>query len=170
MSDDERFLGVAGFAPLHAEAMADLRSEDRERLRGLVGRRLERVWVEWDVGDDEWFVDAPVALDFGDAGVLELAAFKLHLCLSWDSIDLDDRLVWYGDAGLDLRWRANALDDLEAVRGGPVTSVELIEYGGALNGIALRAGDRYAELTNARDELGTRAARDADADVTYRSP
>jgi hypothetical protein len=155
----ERFLGVLGYAPRHVETMEQLDERDRERLRGLVGQRLVRHWAMWE--GDTWFTDGPVILEFEQAR-LELAAFKLHLCLSWDSIDVGQELDWFG-TDLQLEWRADALQPLAALRG-PLQQVLAVRD---LGGLAFQTDDAYAELFNALDELGL--ATEPDPEVARRS-
>ena len=150
------FLGIRGYEPQHVELGADLSADDRHRLRGLVGRELVASWAVWDVKDDEWFVDAPVVLDFGDR--LEVAAFKTHLCLSWNAIDVSEPLDWYGTP-FDLRWRRDPLPAVSALLDRPVTAVALLQHGNSVHGLALTAGNAYLELYNALDELGASNAR-----------
>ena len=93
---DGRFLGLLGYAPTHVETREALLAGCGDRLRALRGQRLQRSFAVWERGLrarlsrhrlDAWFTDAPVILDFGVTR-LELAAFKTHLCVSWDLIDV----------------------------------------------------------------------------------
>ncbi len=36
----------------------------------------------WDAAEDVWFTDGPLVLEF-DSHQFEIAAFKVHICLSW---------------------------------------------------------------------------------------
>jgi hypothetical protein len=160
VTGSERFLGVLGYAPRHVETLEQLGEDDRSRLRGLAGQRLVRHWAMWD--GEAWFPDGPVVLEF-EAARLELAAFKLHVCLSWGSIDVAQDLDWFG-TGLRLEWRAEVLQPLAALRD-PLTDVLAVEYRGGLNGLAFRTADGYAELFNALDELGVATAPGPDPEV-----
>ena len=150
------FLGIPGYRPQHVESGADLSADERYRLQRLVGRELVASWAAWDLGDDTWFVDAPVVLDFGDR--LEVAAFKTHLCLSWDAIDVSEPLDWYGTP-FELRWRRDPLPAVNALLDRTVTAVALLQERDAVHGLALTAGKAYLELYNALDELGASNAR-----------
>jgi hypothetical protein len=149
----EPFLGVPGYAPLHAETVADV---PRERLRALLGVPLSASWAVWDTQDDEWFTDAPLVLEIGSR--LEVAGFKTHLCLAWDTIDVTAPFDWYG-SGFELEWRRDALPAVNALLHIPLTAVALLADGDALGGLAFTAGERYLELYNALDELGASNAR-----------
>jgi hypothetical protein len=159
-----RFLGVAGYSPAHIETLGDLPDDDRRQLRALRGQRLIRSWAMWDADEDAWFPDGPVILELEDRR-LELAAFKLHICLSWSTIDVQQDVIWCEGSTFQLGWREGALDPLNALRD-PLDDVLAVEYRGALNGFAFRAGGAYAEVFNALDELGVADAPGGDPDVS----
>ena len=152
MGADERFLGVLGYHPQHVETIAELGGH-RARLDALVGSTFRGSLACWDTTDDEWFTDAPLILEF-DHARLELAAFKLHLCVSWNEIDVGRRIEW---ADFRLAWKANALPPLDPLRGQVIDELNVIEYRGDFNGLGLRAGDASVEVYNAFDELGLRS-------------
>jgi hypothetical protein len=152
LDEDGRFLGVLGYAPRHYDSAAALMEEHGDRLRALHGKRLDRSFVVWEPDEIEepWFVDGPLILDFGDTR-LEMAAFKMHLCVGWDLIDVAEPIVW-GDFRLE--WREDALPELARLSGRIIDEVRLVEYEGMLNGVQLVAGDARAEVFNALDEWG----------------
>src|SRR5688572_8919333 len=131
----EPFLGVPGYEPLHVVRVTDLPAAGRSRLRGLVGRELAASWAVWDVKDDEWFADAPVVLDF-EQDRLELAGFKTHLCLAWDTIDVTAPFDWYG-TDFELEWRRDALAAVNVLLARPLTGVALLVAGDEVGGLAL---------------------------------
>jgi hypothetical protein len=153
----EPFLGVPGYEPLHVVQVADVPAADRGRLRSLVGRELTASWAVWDVEDDDWFTDAPMVLDF-EQHRLELAGFKTHLCLAWDTIDVNAPFDWYG-TDFVLEWRRDAIAAVNVLRGRPLTAVALLVARDEVGGLALTAGDAYVELYNALDELGATNTR-----------
>jgi hypothetical protein len=164
VDESERFLGVAGYRPQHVHTVDEL-GPHRDRLRSLVGRTLRGSVAMWDAGDDEWFTDGPLILQFDEVR-LEVAAFKLHLCVSWNAIDVERDIEWCPGSTFELEWRRDALAAIEALRGQAVGALSLVEYRGGLNGLGLRAGDGYAEVFNALDELGLRDRVAHDPEVT----
>ncbi|WP_411138081.1 hypothetical protein [Streptomyces sp. C10] len=79
--------GVAGYQPIWTYGLSDVVREHGHRLRGLSGRTLTRVWVVWDLQDDEWFCDCPVLFDF-DGEQVEINHHKFDdLSLTWKTID-----------------------------------------------------------------------------------
>jgi hypothetical protein len=159
-----RFLGVAAYSPAHCETLSDLPEADRSQLRALRGQRLVRSWAMWETVESAWFRDGPLILEFQDRR-LEIAAFKLHICLSWGAIDVQKEVVWYEGSSFHLAWRESALDPLNALRD-PIDEVLAVEYRGGLNGLAFRAGDAYAEVFNALDELGLADTPEDDPEVS----
>jgi len=119
----------------------------------------------WEIADDYWFTDGPLILQFDDIS-LEVAAFKLHVCVSWNSIDVDREIEWLPGSTFRLAWREGALAALDALRGRPVEDIRLVEHRGGFNGLGFRAGDAYAEVFNAFDELGLQDTIEHDAEVT----
>lgn len=167
MPDRDSFLGVPGYAPRHLDEGTALFAAERDRLRGLVGQPLRAAWAVWETGDDEWFTDAPMVLDFGVGGCLELAGFQTYLCLSWDSIDLTIPPSWGAESTFTLEWRDGILDEVDRLIGHPITAVRSIEYLGSVRGFAFEAGPRYVEIYNRLDDLGTRVTPELDRDFNY---
>ncbi len=162
--EGSRFLGVSGYRPAHIETLEDLSAADWERLRALRGQRLVRSWTMWDAAEDVWFTDGPLVLEF-EHHQLEIAAFKTHICLSWGAIDVREDVVWFEGSMFELGWKEGALGPLNALKD-PVDEVLAVQYRGGMHGVAFRAGDAYAELFNAFDELGLADAREPDPEVT----
>ncbi len=122
----------------------------------------------WESVDDDWFVDGPLILEFDEIR-LEVAAFKVHLCISWNSIDVARDIEWVPGSTFQLSWREGALAALEPLRGRPVDELSLLAYRGGLSGLAFRAGDAYAEIFNALDELGLRDTVAEDPEIVRTS-
>lgn len=81
----------------------------------------------WDRQDDEWFCDCPVLFDF-EGEQVEINHHKFDdLSLTWNTIDPGGQVRW---PGFDLRWRTEPLPGLHALRGLPLTRVELLDWTG----------------------------------------
>ncbi|WPO76678.1 hypothetical protein [Streptomyces sp. KN37] len=88
--------GIAGYRPAWLGDRSGVVQEHGHRLRGLAGRTLTRVWVVWDLRDDEWFCDCPVLFGF-DGQQVEINHQKLGgLSLTWDMIDPTHPVRWPG--------------------------------------------------------------------------
>lgn len=148
--------GVEGYEPRWSNGRAVITREHGPRLTALTGRVLTRVWLVWDLRDDEWFPDCPVLFDFGGEQV-EVNHWKLDdLSLTWNTIDPDRPVRW---PGFDLEWRAEPLPELAAVRGLPLQGVELLAWTGkdAAEGnvdVSFVFPDARVTVFNALDENG----------------
>ncbi|MFJ2821815.1 hypothetical protein ACIO7M_11930 [Streptomyces toxytricini] len=119
--------GIAGYQPMWLNRRDDVVRVHGPRLRGLVGRRLTRVWVVHDLRDDEWFCDCPILFDF-EGEQLEINHHRFDdLSLTWNTIDPATPVRW---PGFDLRWQAEPLPGVRAQLGLPLRDVELLEWTG----------------------------------------
>lgn len=156
MASDGAFdFGIPGYRPHWLTGPAAIRSEHGERLAALAGRRLSHTWVVWEHGDDAWFADGPVLLDF-DGEQVEINHQKLEeTSISWNGID-PHRAVRWPVPGLDLGWRADPPLGLDIVMGRVAVAVEVLERdAGDGTAIGFDFGDgRYLTLYDAGDENG----------------
>ncbi|GGN64279.1 hypothetical protein GCM10011579_033520 [Streptomyces albiflavescens] len=117
--------GIAGYQPAWLSGCSDMVREHGHRLRDLAGRTLTRVWMVWDLHDDEWFCDCPVLFDF-EGEQVEINHHKLgDLSLTWNTIDPTRPVRW---PDFDLEWRSEPLSELEALRGLVLKGAELLEW------------------------------------------
>ncbi|MFV2118363.1 hypothetical protein ACE14D_07925 [Streptomyces sp. Act-28] len=148
--------GIEGYRPEWLDRPGDLPRRHGDRLRGLAGRRLTGAWLVWDPVDDVWFPDCPVLFDF-EGEQLEVNHRKLDdLSLTWNTVDPSAPVRW---PGFELRWRAEPLPELRALRGLPLERVELLQWTGrdAARGtveIGLGFGTDRVTVFNALDENG----------------
>ena len=116
---------MEGFQRQRVGSVTELQRVHGEALRGLIGRRLDAVWVAWEEGGEAWLPDAPVVLEFDDRR-LELDCFGVGTTsVTWETLDLHARPDVYGILG---RWRANALPTFMAVAGKVLRDVGWLEY------------------------------------------
>ncbi|MFD5322800.1 hypothetical protein [Streptomyces sp. NPDC127092] len=119
--------GIAGYQPTWLNRRSDITREHGQRLRGLVGRTLTRVWMVWDLQADEWFCDCPVLFDF-EGEQVEINHHKFDdLSVTWNTVDPGRPVRW---PDFDLQWRAEPLPELRALQGRSLTGVELLEWTG----------------------------------------
>ncbi|WP_410655086.1 hypothetical protein [Amycolatopsis sp. lyj-112] len=123
------FFDIDGYEPVWLSGLGTVRGAHGDRLRGLVGRRLQRVHLTWFVHEDAWLEDAPVVVDFGDER-LEITHFKFDdLSLTWNTIDPYGKPEWfYGDEeDTPLAWRHDTSPELSSLEGQILQDVELLE-------------------------------------------
>lgn len=148
--------GIGDYQPEWLHGRSEVVRAHGRRLRGLAGRALTRVWMVWDLQDDEWFCDCPVLFDF-DGEQVEIVHHKFDdLSLTWNTIDAGRPVRW---PGFDLQWRPEPLPELGALRGLPLKGVELLQWTGG--GLAAGSVDvsfvfevSRATVFNALDENG----------------
>lgn len=151
--------GIAGYEPCWLNGVDEATGRHGARLRKLVGRRLTGSWVVWDVGDDSWFADCPVVLDFAGER-LEVNHQKFDdLSITWNSVDVTRAPAWPTSDGFPLVWRDDVPQVLAARVGQRLEAVELLEWSGddMANGsvaVGLRFADGWLILYNALDENG----------------
>lgn len=115
-----RLCGVGEIGEMHAD-----------RLRSLVGRRLESVWLVWDLEDDSWFADCPVLLSFEGAQVEISHSRFSDVSLTWNEIDPSAPIVWSGsELEFHLLWRKDESAGAAALYDRALSAVELLEWTG----------------------------------------
>lgn len=127
MSDDSTFLWVRDWKPQSFFTAEAVGASLGDRLKAMVGLRLDEVWLAWDVGADEWFCDAPVLLVVGGQQ-LEVSVNQLNeLCISFNAIDRSAPFGWQ-DSDFDLKWRRNPAIVPHSVLGRTVAGFGAMEY------------------------------------------
>ena len=121
------------------------------RLKAIVGTQICQMWFVWSEPYSEWWVDAPVVLDFGGQH-LEFQGCKFMCSVCWDSIRLQDPL----DPGLV--WVQQLPNyDLSQILGRRVESINLftLARGERVRGLefVLESGQAFSLFDNG-DETG----------------
>ncbi|MFE5535980.1 hypothetical protein ACFQ78_09590 [Streptomyces sp. NPDC056519] len=118
---------VERYRPHWLNGRAEVTRAHGQRLGALRGRSLTRVWLAWDIEDDEWFRDCPVLLDFGGEQVEVQHAKFADLDIAWTMTDPRRPARW---PGFRLEWRPEPLPELRVLRGMTLQGVELLEWAG----------------------------------------
>jgi hypothetical protein len=86
---------------------------------------LTRALLVWDLDEDEWFADCPILLDF-EGEQVEINHWKFdEVSITWNTIDPARSPAW---PDFHLAWRDNAPDELAALVGQPLSTMELLEW------------------------------------------
>jgi hypothetical protein len=89
---------------------------------------LTRALLVWDLDEDEWFADCPILLDF-EGEQVEINHWKFdEVSITWNTIDPARSPAW---PDFHLAWRDNAPDELAALVGQPLSTMELLEWRGS---------------------------------------
>ncbi|GAB3808584.1 hypothetical protein [Micromonospora zhanjiangensis] len=151
--------GIDGYQPQWLTGVTALAAAHGERLGRLAGRRLDRVWLLWDLDDDAWFADGPVLLDF-EGEQVEINHQKFDdLSITWNTVDPARPVDWPTDDDIRLAWRHDTSPEIAALPGQTLRVVELLEWTGAdvANGmvaVGFTFADGQLTIYNALDENG----------------
>lgn len=151
--------GITGYRPQWLQGVEAVAATHGRRLAGLAGRTLHHVWLVWDLDVDEWFVDCPVLLDFGDERV-EINHQKTDdLSITFNSIDPSQPVRWSTSDDLPLTWRPEPLPQLGELCGQELRQAQLLgRAGGTMADDSVALGFRFTAghltIYNAFDENG----------------
>ncbi|MEI8406333.1 MULTISPECIES: hypothetical protein [unclassified Kribbella] len=157
------YFDIEGYQPRWLNGRRAVADAHGRRLGALVGRRLDRVWLVWDRGADEWFAFGPVLLDFGGEQVEVNHQKFSDLSITWNTVDPVGQATWSnGDDDPEvytfhLGWRHDARPELAVLEGRQLTAVELLEWTGGdvadgMVAVSFVFADERMTISNALDE------------------
>jgi len=121
--------GIPNYKPnFHYEAESFF-NEFNEALSILIGKKISRFWIMWDVNHNEWLKDGPVILEidgdkfeFNNSGMSEFS-------LTINAIDLNIKLDWYGSGDeMPLIWKENGEPNLVKNLNKPITGINILLF------------------------------------------
>ncbi|MFD1778498.1 hypothetical protein ACFSFW_07440 [Fredinandcohnia salidurans] len=152
--------GIKNYEPIFYSNYNEFIKEHGEGLRRLKGSPLEAIITVHNANDGEFWSDCPVILVIGGIQ-LEFCTFKDCVSVTWDEIDMNERLDWYGSQNLQLEWQKNIVENVTSMIGKKIEEVEIIEASpGILHGIGFQIGANYVSIFNALDETGFAYVKD----------
>ncbi|MEW9530943.1 hypothetical protein [Microbispora sp. NPDC049125] len=117
--------GIPGYRPDWLSGRKRITAVHGPRLARLVGRKLTRTLVVWDLDEDEWFPDCPVLLDF-EGEQVEINHWKFdEVSITWNTVDPARALDW---PDFHMAWRDDVPDELAVLVGQPCSAVELLMW------------------------------------------
>lgn len=163
--------GIKNYTPTFYEDKNKFIEEHRNKLRSLIGLNIDEVWTVHDASDGLFWGDSPVII--GVKGKqLEFCSFKDNeIAVTWDEIDLEEKLDWYGNRDLNLEWRKNAIENINDIIGQAIKKIEVIEMMFdskenhpfstlLLHGLGFVIEKGYLSIFNAFNEIGFSYSRD----------
>ncbi len=122
-------LGISTYKPNFHTSAESFKNEFDKTLSGLIGKRIERLWLMWDVKENEWLADGPVILEINgnrfEFTVYQIAEFSLTI----NSFELSDALDWYGSGDeMPLTWKENGKDELIKNLNKPIIGINILTY------------------------------------------
>lgn len=155
------YFGIESYQPHWLTGRHAIADAHGQRLGALVSRRLDHIWLVWDLDTDEWFADGPVLLDF-DGEQVEINHQKFSdLSITWNTVDPIEQATWSTGTpevySFSLAWRHEARPELEVFKGRQLTAVELLEWTGgdvadSMVAVSFVFTDERLTISNALDE------------------
>ncbi len=165
--------GIESYYPHFYTDTKEIIKELGLKLSNIKDKRIIDVLVVWDTKNENWFKDCPVVLNI-EGIQLELCANKIdELSITFNTIDMSQKIDWYGIDEFKLEWRKEPFSDLLLAKGKKIKNIELIEYNyqtvivyskdnlksvgdqnssWILNGIGFELEDGYFSVCNGLDE------------------
>ncbi len=122
-------LGIPDYNPVFYENARDFIQAQKRHLCPLIGKAINRYFVQWEVSNEEWNSDGPIILEI-DGIQHEFCAYQIGLySLTVGQIDRKAKLNWYGAGdSLPLEWRANPFLHINQILNREIEAIYIIEY------------------------------------------
>lgn len=122
-------LGIPTYRPRFHTDGNEFVMENESILSNLIGKRITKYWLMWDVLQDEWLADGPVVLEI-ENNRYEFTAYQLaEFSMTVNSFSLSDKLDWY-DSGdeMPLVWNENAKPEWNNILNQSVKGINVLSY------------------------------------------
>ncbi|WP_053992559.1 hypothetical protein [Mangrovimonas sp. TPBH4] len=122
-------LGIPSYKPKFHTKPESFKNEFEKTLSELIGKKIDRFWVMWDINENEWLADGPVILEF-DGNRFEFTVYQLtEFSLTINSFELSEKLDWYGSGDeMPLAWKENGKPELVKNLSKPITRINILTY------------------------------------------
>ena len=122
-------LGIPSYEPKFHTTSEGFKKEHGGILSELIGNKIERFWIMWDVNENEWLADGPVILEINgnrfEFTVNQIAEFSLTI----SSFELSDKLDWYGSGNeMPLIWKENGKPELVQNLNKTIVGINILTY------------------------------------------
>lgn len=152
-------LGIRNYNPIFYTDKDNLIKNHFKELRSLVGEKIDAVWTVHETPSGKFWADCPVVLVV-NGKQLEFCSLKDNeISITWNEINLRNKLDWYGSEEIHLEWQKNAFKSIapyinEQINGVEVIEMKLESYDLVLHGIGLEFNNNYLSMFNAFDVTG----------------
>ena len=110
-------LGIKNYTPTFYDDKGEFIKNHKAMLKSLIGLSFREVWTVHEVSDGEFWADCPVILVIGDHQ-LEFSSFNdREIAITWNEIDLKEKLDWYNNPEVKLEWRKNEIKNISLLIG-----------------------------------------------------
>ena len=122
-------LGIPTYKPNFHTKAKSFKKEFNKTLSELIGKKINRFWIMWDINENEWLADAPVILEINgirfEFTVYQIAEFSLTI----NSFELSDKLDWYGSGDeMPLTWKENGKPELVKNLNKSIIGINILTY------------------------------------------
>lgn len=126
-------LGISGYKLNYIDKLEDFRNTSESKsLKEIIGKSIESYFVQWNsLSDKDWNEDGPIILNIAN-NQIEFTAYQLEYSLTFNTINLNNELNWYGAGDeMPLIWKRDPFDEINSILYRRITKVFILEY--ALN-------------------------------------
>lgn len=122
-------LGISKYKPNFHTSAKEFKNEFEQILFGLIGKKIVRFWLMWDVKENEWLADGPVILEI-DGKRFEFTVYQIaEFSLTISSFELSDKLDWYGSGNeIPLIWKENGNAELTKNLDKRIIGINILTY------------------------------------------
>lgn len=133
-------LGISTYKPkFYSEPEIFIKKFDKI-LSELIGKRIDRFWIMWNIKENEWLADGPIILEIAGKRY-EFTIYQLdEFSLTINSFELTDKLDWYGlESEMPLIWKENGIAELTKNLDKPIIGINILTY----SSVALLTGIEF---------------------------
>ncbi|MDC8003413.1 hypothetical protein POV27_05085 [Aureisphaera galaxeae] len=122
-------LGIPSFKPKFHNNAESFKNEFDKTLSELMGKKIEKFWLMWNIKKDEWLADGPVVLEI-DEKRFEFTAYQLdEFSMTINSFELSEKLDWYGGGDeIPLAWKENPKAELRNSLNRTIKGINILTY------------------------------------------
>lgn len=122
-------LGIPSYKPKFHSKGDSFKNEFDKILVELIGKKIDRFWLMWDIKENEWLADGPVVLEI-DGNRFEFTAYQLDdFSLTINSFELSEKLDWYGSGNeMPLEWKENSKTELVKNLNKTIIEINILTY------------------------------------------
>lgn len=122
-------LGIPSYKPKFHRNGKSFKNEFEKTLTELIGKKIERYWLMWNLNENEWLADGPVVVEINGQR-FEFTAYQLDdFSMTVNSFELSEKLDWYGSGDeMPLAWKENPKTELNKNLNKVVSEINILTY------------------------------------------
>lgn len=122
-------LGIPKYEPFFFNDSNLFLKTHKDEFDKLIGKKIARFWVMWNVKEDEWYPLGPVILEI-ENNHYEFCADKLDdFSFTINAINMQEQLDWYGLGDeMPLVWKENGKQEMQICINLPIVDINILTY------------------------------------------